>query len=376
MKRIWFFLITFLLLFAAIGSRDTIASLDRAMVHAVGIDKSSEGVSVTLQIFRPEGNGSETTLDPAKANIFVISASAPTVGEAMNKCEDRLGEYLFIGHGQVIVLGNGADLGEDSDLLSYFLKSKESFLGVRLASAEGSAAELLSAELSEGAVAAQSLVNIIKRHAENSSAIDCDLLDAVNARGRCLAMPVLSISGGSKGSGDGQESSRSEKSPEADKTVSADRTQVFIKGKRAFELSGDECMGLALLIGQGERAVIPVGSREGLSAVTVEYKDRDVSLTEEDGRLKLRFSITVTVKRSQSTDLLFDEDTLARDCERLLTEKCRLALEKCTAGKADLFGAADLIASVYPELASRIGDDADRLFSVLDTDAEVTCRIS
>ena len=47
MSRIWFFLITLMLLFSALGSRDTIASLDRAMVHAVGIDKSGEGYSVT-----------------------------------------------------------------------------------------------------------------------------------------------------------------------------------------------------------------------------------------------------------------------------------------------------------------------------------------
>ena len=83
MKRIWFFIITGLLAFCAAGSRGTVSSLDRAMVSAVGIDTSDKGYKVTLQIFRPDSAGTDTQLDPAKANIFVVSETAATVEEAM-----------------------------------------------------------------------------------------------------------------------------------------------------------------------------------------------------------------------------------------------------------------------------------------------------
>ena len=76
MKRLYFFLITVLLAFTSAGSRDTVASLDRAMVHAVGIDLSDKGYSVTLQIFHPDGEGSDTRLDPGKSNMLVVTAEA------------------------------------------------------------------------------------------------------------------------------------------------------------------------------------------------------------------------------------------------------------------------------------------------------------
>ena len=77
-----------------------------------------------IQIFRPDSAGTDTQLDPAKANIFIVSASAPTVGEAMAKCENKLGEFLFIGHNQLIVLGSEVSLEQSKRLFSYFIKSK------------------------------------------------------------------------------------------------------------------------------------------------------------------------------------------------------------------------------------------------------------
>ena len=126
MKRIWFFIISAMLAFCTAGSRDTVSSLDRAMVHAVGIDADGENYKLTLQIFRPDSAGTDTQLDPAKANIFVITASAPTVGQALAECENRLGEFLFIGHNQLVVIGEDVSLENSRRLLAAFIRSKES----------------------------------------------------------------------------------------------------------------------------------------------------------------------------------------------------------------------------------------------------------
>ena len=367
MKRIWFFLISAVLMLSAFGSRDTIASLDRAMVHAVGIDSSDEGFTVTLQVFRPEGAGSETQLDPAKANIFVISASAPTVGEAMTECEDRLGEFLFIGHDQIIVLGSETELTDAKRLFSYFIKSKESYLGAKVACAEGSAAELLSAELSEGAVSAQNIVNIIDRHLENSDTADCDLLAAIGAESSSIAMPVLKLVKAAPENDSG--------SGKSEMTVSAAGAQVFVNGKRSFRLSAEECSGLARLKGKCRRTVLSAEGHSGVSAVTVKDSGTDITLTENGGRLICRCSIGVTVGNDQSIELLFDKDELRRSCEEQITRSARRVIDLCYEHRADLLGLGDLIRSRFPGLWLSLDGDTDRIFDITDTEAVTECII-
>lgn len=367
MKRVWFFLISAVLMLSAFGSRDTIASLDRAMVHAVGIDLSDEGYTVTLQVFRPEGTGSDTQLDTAKANIFVISATAKTVGEAMTECEDRLGEFLFIGHDQIIVLGSDVELTDAKRLFSYFIKSKESYLGAKVACAEGSAAELLSAELSEGAVSAQNIVNIIDRHLENSDTAECDLLAATGAATSSIAMPVLRLVKAAPENDSG--------SGKSEMTVSAAGAQVFVNGKRSFKLSAEDCSGLARLRGKCRRTVIPAEGYSGISAVTVKDSGSSFTLSEKDGRLLCRCRIDVTVGNDQSIELLFDKDDLCRSCEEQITRSAERVIELCYEHRADLFGLGDLIRSRFPELWLSLGGSRERIFDITDTEIVTECAV-
>lgn len=373
MSRIWFFLITLMLLFSALGSRDTIASLDRAMVHAVGIDKSGEGYSVTLQVFRPDSEGSDTRLDPAKANIFVISASAPTVEEAMTVCEGRLGEFLFIGHMQVIVLGRGVSFEDPGRLFSVFLKSKESYLGVKLACTDGKASELLSAELSEGAVAAQNIVSIIERHAENSMTAVCDLLGAVSSEAPVM-MPVLRTV---RPSPDSQQSSDSSDSGSSEElTLSAEGARVYIRGREAFDLTAEECSVPAQFDGISGRVMLEAEAKSGKAAVSVKDGQAEISAEKRGDRIAVRLEIGVTVQSSQSTDQLFDRDELIRSCEAELTGRCERFISRCRAEHADLLHIAELVRSRYPEVWLGCGGDAEAVFDLCDIEAEVRCRVN
>ena len=371
MKRPWFFLISALLLFSAISSRDTIASLDRAMVHAVGIDSTDDGYTVTLQVFRPEGAGTDTQLDPGKANIFVISAAAPTVEEAMSVCENRLGEFLFIGHCQVIVLGKDTELGEPERLFSYFLRSKESYMGVRLACAEGSAEELLSAELSEGAVAAQNIVNIIKRHTENSASVECTLLDTLSCGGGASVMPVLKLLEPSK-----KQSDSSESGSEPPQTVAADGAEVFVDGRRSMKLSSEECSALARFGSDIRSTVIEFDTPQGASAVTVRDDCFKTYAEKRGDRISVRFEIGVQIKNDQSLERLCpDSDALAEKCEEEIETRCRRLISRCLEEGADLFRICETVRSRWPQVWLDCGGDVREILSLCDIETEVICRI-
>ena len=357
MKRIWFFLISAVLAFCTAGSRDTVTSLDRAMVHAVGIDAEGAEYKVTLQIFRPDSAGTDTQLDPAKANIFVISATAPTVGQALSECGSRLGEFLFIGHNQLIVIGDGVSLENSGRLLAAFVRSKESYLGAETACAEN-AGELLSAELSEGVVAAQSIVGIIQRHAENSETAECDLLTAVGAQSGTVVLPRLKITG----SGEGQ-------------TVSAAGAQVFVNGRRSFTLSKEECCGLARLRRSCSETTLAVSTPEGLLAVEAGDCSARRTLTKEGGRLNCRITGEAEIHNDQSLELLTRREQLTRECSRILTERCRRVIELCRTHGADLIGLSELVRSEYPGVWLECSGSFERILEITDITAEVNVNV-
>ena len=371
MKRIWFFLASALLMLSAAGSRDTIASLDRAMVHAVGIDREDEGYTVTLQVFRPDSSGTETQLDAGKANVFVITASAPTVGEAMTLCENRLGEFLFIGHGQVIVLGEGVEPDDPRRLFAYFLSSKESYLGIHLACTEGKASELLSAELSEGAVAAQNLVNIIERHAENSSSVSCTLLDVLGC-GECPAvLPLLRLTKTS----DSSEGQDSESGSEPALTVSADGAEAFFRGGKQH-LTPEECSVLALFDGQERVNVLRVPTGRGDSAVTVRNGGLRKSVTKEGDRILFSFEPETAVRNDQSLETLFDLAELEEYCRRELQGRCEAFISRFYGDeKTDLLGLCTMVKSRYPQVWLDCGGDAERVLGLCEAGISVKCEI-
>ena len=76
---------------------------DRALVHAIGIDydKDSDKYKISLQIFKPQGAGSDTSIDPSKTNMQLIKADGKNVSDALNHCQYEYGRELFMGHLQI-----------------------------------------------------------------------------------------------------------------------------------------------------------------------------------------------------------------------------------------------------------------------------------
>jgi len=375
MSRIWFFLITLTLLFAAFGSRDTIASLDRAMIHAVGIDRENEGYRVTLQVFRPDGTGSETQLDPAKANVYTVDAAAPSVEQAIVLCEDKLGEYVFIGHCQVMLLGEGVSPEEPERLFAYFLRSKESYLGVRLAAAEGKASELLSAELSEGTVAAQNILNVIKRSAENGATVECDLLSVVNCGSCPPILPLLKKTGAPKEEQSSDEESSGPEGSSVPQLISVEGAVAFPKGKDPFRLGRGECAAISLVKGKAERLMLPAEDGEKPSAVSVEFSSCRTDARESGGVITVSKRLETVIRRDHTVDVLFRGEELEQRCQEeliaLISSAERLSREK----GCDLFGIGTTVRSRFPEVWRSCGGDTEELLRRCVLSFEAVCRV-
>ena len=169
---------------------------DKSIVHAVGIDKAEGGYSVTLQLFKPEAAGSDTPVDISKANFKNITADGRDVGQCLSELSQKAGGELFLGHLQLIVIGEDVSFSSPEEIFAPFREDKSIYPGVYLAAAKN-AGEIVSFPIKENAVTAENYRRILDNAASGGGALLSRLVDIDNRLYElgAAAMPFLELSG-------------------------------------------------------------------------------------------------------------------------------------------------------------------------------------
>ncbi len=154
----------------------TLSITDRSIVHAVGIDKSQNGLKITLQIFKPEAAGSDTPIDISKANFKTVSAQGKSASEAIGKLSSQLGTEIFFGHLQLIVIGEDVTFIKPNEIFEPFISNKSIYRGVYIASAKN-AGEIVSFPIKENAVTAENYKGIIETAQKRGISLKTTLAD-------------------------------------------------------------------------------------------------------------------------------------------------------------------------------------------------------
>ncbi|MGN0624469.1 MAG: Ger(x)C family spore germination C-terminal domain-containing protein [Oscillospiraceae bacterium] len=398
MKRTYFWLIIIALLLITIGNREYSEVSDRAIVNAVGIDSSDEGITVTLQVFNPQGTGGDTQIDPSKSNVFVISDTADSFEEALDECESQLGNYLFMGHNQVIVLGSGVSFEDPSELFSYFIQNRENYLGVDVVLAENTAKEIMKVQLTKGAVATENFTEIIKMYRENGEAVYSDMLHLVNALNggdRSAVIPLVSVRKDStdshrQGAGEESESSSQEESSSQSESGSGeedsksdgsqgeliviDGAAVIHDGKVTGTLSQREITGLNWMTKKIDQIVVNTEVNGSPTGVTVKNKDTDVSMLVRENRLVLKTDIKAEILPENSMSAALDGDELNKAVETEIKTLCSEAVEKIYGEyDSDVFNAVGNVKFHYPQVYLDFKDDIEGLKDLIDFEINVEC---
>lgn len=404
MKRFTVWIIIFLLVFVSIGNDRSIEISDRTLVHAVGIDQNDSGCTVTLQIFKSDGAGSDTQIDPSKTNTRIISNTAPTFNEAMSLCENQLGNYLFIGHNQVIVIGSETDLSNPEDLLSYFIRNKDNFLGVDIVMAENTAKELLNVQIPTGTITMENFKEIVDMYRDKGTAIPSSMVDFINQckkYDKSAALPVVSLNkqdessqgeqkegeqgggqsggqgsneqGGGQGGGGGQEQSGGNESQSNQASmISIEKNAVISKGKIVGELNPQET-----------QCVNFINDRTNYGMTTVEYEGSKtgVHLTKRRSKAKVEIkdnkiiynvdlSIVATVDNSVYTKS--DQEKIAAIVEKEIKKQCEDTFNKVMFEyDADIFDLCRLIRHYYPKVHLEYKDK----FEVLKANTQLAINV-
>lgn len=321
---------------------------DSSIVHAIGVDKGENGFSVTLQIFRPEAAGADTPIDISKANFKTLTAEGEDMEQCLHKLSDRAGGELFLGHIQLLVLGEDVEFDDISQLVSPFRRDKSIYPGLYLACAEN-AGKIVSFPIKENAVTAENYRVIIENAASSGSAFPARLIDMDNCLGVCgtLAMPYLEING-------------------SDEHKSLDVTGSRILGRHGFYdavISPQECSLLTLLRDTHTDIARPHVIETGGRLITLSDTDSDISFETQNGKIVCRIEIT-----ADTDDTISDSAALSDPVGKKLTGS--LYKYVCSE-KADIPRLFDTLRLCRPALFLKYRDRLEELYDDMQFEVRV-----
>ena len=250
---------------------------DRAFIQLMGLERSNNIYTVTLQIYKSESGTSDP--DVSKANSMVVSGQGATVQSALSDAEITVGKRLFPGHIKLLIIGSG--IKSPADELSLFLDGSVSPSCPIAYSEDPSAAAGVLFE--EGAFSAEQLMRLMETSAAEGKTIYTSLADIASDTG-VLGCP----------------SALPNIRPEGD-TVRFDGLTFIKKNGAAGALSEEDVPGVKLLQNKfksGDMITIPVISGDKRATASLIAAKTDLKAEIEDGKLhvyadiKLKMNVT------------------------------------------------------------------------------------
>lgn len=390
MKRylIWIIILSLSLVF--IGNEKSTEIASRALVHAVGIDMDENGYTVTLQIFQSEGAGSDTQIDPSKSNTQVISNTAPTFEEAIMLCENQLGNYLFIGHNQIIVLGSTTDFQHPEELLSYFINENDNFLGVNVVLAEKTAKEILDVKIPTETITTSYFKEVVKIYENKGETCPSDMVAFLNEcmkLDKSTILPIVSLKeeksdqqngqGQQSQGGQNQEESQSQENSSPENTLlTIDSSAIISHGKVVEKISNAETRYLALLTGKAKYSLIDLNYKNNNLSIKLSNNKSKVKIYTENN--KLIYDARLRIK-GDSNDITFsesDKKEIAKLIENQLEGQCEMVFNKVFHEyNADVFDFYRLIKHYCPNIYLNYKENFDALKANTEFKINVNCIV-
>ncbi len=346
---------------------------ERALVHAMGIDKHGDSYTVTLQVFKPSGSGADTSVDVSQPNVQTVVCKGRTVSQAIDDGRAQLGREPFLGHLQLICLGRETDLSHPEELFE-FATGGGVDLGTELCISNTTAEDIMSTRLSYAETSAEAIGLIIKLGEEYSRTVSCRLIDILSlGDGGSAAIPMLTARE-TDGKG-GQESQGSQSSPEAESTVKLTSTAIMTDGSICRdELTEEEALAVDMLTGRAKKAAIVITLEGSPVSVELENISTHRSLKLENGRLIYHAKIRADI-RTDPADKESRQRLIKNTAEEKLASICKSAEEKALRKNgADIFGLCRLIKHSQPKTALAHEGSLDALYPCTDFDTAFQLR--
>ena len=375
------------ILFSSAGSVLNIK--ERIFVHALGIDpgENGEGYKITMQVFKPQGAGSDTPVDVLQSNIQVVQSEGNTVRQALSEAQNSLGREIFLGHLQVICLNKKTDFSSPENLFEFCLKDKNVFYGVKLCLCENKAEEIMQTQITRGTTTSESFVDTIKKSVVNSKAVDCELIDFLSCINSHInvAMPVLSVKKPDK---KGQGESQSGQSGQTGQTGESSEQQTqesgieikktaLVKDGKVLEtyLDEEETEGVAWFSRKGKISEFSVKNGENFVDIKLTRDKFHTKIRNENGNLVVKVEFTAVARSGEEVESKNQAKEISEKVKKRMEKVFRKSVEKALyENKTDVFGVWKMLRHSYPETYLEYKDNLDVIFENVKFDYKIKIR--
>lgn len=352
---------------------------ERALIHAIGVDYDEENkiYKVTLQIFKPQGTGSDTPVDPSKINMQIVTGEGVNISDALNQCQYEYGRELFMGHLQVIAFGKTVDFSNPEDLFSYTLTNKNIFLGVKLCIADKTAEDLLSTQITRETMVSEIFNQTIEMNDRYGTTINCELLDFLSSikTHQYIAIPVISVKQPEQKEESSQQGGEQSEG-QSDPVLQINETAIIKDGKILPDrLSVSESIGASWLSGKTKECKIVVYDNGEHLYALITKDSSQIKLVNENGRLTYKVNISVVAHPAKDIADQAQEQRFSELVEETLTQYCQSAAMKAIKqNQADIFGIWKRLRQSYPESYLEYQDDLSYIYDIIEFDINFKVR--
>ncbi|HEX2945723.1 MAG TPA: Ger(x)C family spore germination protein [Clostridia bacterium] len=402
-----------LLPFAFSGCWDYMEYEDLALVSAIGIDTADSGqVAVTLQYLIPGGGqggggsgggghggiGKSARTNP---NVAIVSATGPTIIDAVDSIQQYLDKKLFYGYMEVLIIGEDAARSLLTDFISLNDRTPQLRTTAKLAIAEGKARDAVSTvESSTTTSPGHYISEAIDKSAKTgntTSVIVQDFIEYMEEEGVEPVAPRIKTYN-SEAPGGGENSGKPAEGASNVVRIKARDGYHSISGiaiikveKLAGWFNKQEAKGFSWITGKQmvsyeSHKTIPGAKSNGILNYSITKSKSRIKAGLDNGKPSITLDVSAKsaklrkyVKTIESDDLTPDTiNLLQKDLEETIRAEIDAALKKGQKDlKTDVFGFGQAFYTKYPSLwHSTLKDKWDEIFPDIPVTVNVKAKLN
>ncbi len=164
-----------LLLVCFLCGCNQVAGLDEQLiVYGIGVDKTEDAYELTVQVLNTQTTSEANSQEDGKA-IINISATAPTLIEAVNKIENQTGKKILYSHAIVLIVGQETAKSGIKEIIRFFSTNHKLRPTVEVLISSITAKDVFSNEGNGDIVNAEDIVSISQIGKENDDGINSNI---------------------------------------------------------------------------------------------------------------------------------------------------------------------------------------------------------
>ncbi len=327
--------------------------------------------------------GNQGNSSPAR----LISAYGETIYDALRNSNLRSSRQLFLGHAQVLILGNSITAEGLGEIVDFFNRHKDTRYRTLVMAYDGSAQAALQAQPQLEAIIPQEIKQLIlqngprvsKSEAVNVFQMSYDLLNP----GRELVLPRLQLvtpeCSGPLTSPSSPENAKPEASAPQNKVVKVGGSIVYRDHQRVGAMNEEETQGMLFIKNEFRGGIIPLTRSEQHYSILMKKASSKIETEYNEGKLIINIRLKGSGDLQEGGSASYEiTPRLAKELEQSLNEtvndRCHAALHKSQSLHSDVFGFGDKIHRQNPQLWKEISAQWDGIYPGIEV--KLSCDFS